>query len=77
MSAFTAKGLEGADIEAADLLAMARLDDDGAPYPSDLRRPQPGLPHPDSDDGRAACRRSAVAADDPARRQRRARGGGS
>lgn len=66
MNAFTA-----ADQEAADLLALARLDDDGAPCPSGLPRSQPGRPGPDNDRGRG----SAAAADAPAGGQRRARRG--
>ena len=42
MSAVTANDLDAADIEAADALALARLDDDGAPCPSDLPGSQPG-----------------------------------
>ena len=63
------------DLEAADLLALARLDDDGAPCPSGLPRSQPGRPGPDNDRGRAARRGSAAAADAPATGQRRARRG--
>jgi hypothetical protein len=72
MNAVTASGLEAAGLEAPDLLALARLDDDGAPRPSGLPRSQPDRPGPDSDRGRAARRGSAVA---PGRGQRRARRG--
>jgi hypothetical protein len=75
MNACAASDLEAADVEAADLPALARLDDDGAPYPSSLPRSQSGRPYPDSNRGRAACRGSAAAADDPAGGQRRARRG--
>jgi hypothetical protein len=73
MNAFAADDLEAAGIEAADLLALARLDDDGAPYPRSLERSEPPGPYPDNDRDRAARRGSA--ADDPARGQRRARHG--
>jgi hypothetical protein len=43
MNAFAADDLEAAGIEAADLLALARLDDDGAPYPRSLERSEPPL----------------------------------
>jgi hypothetical protein len=43
MTTFTAH-----DLDAADLLALARLDDDGAPCPRDRPRPQPARPAPDS-----------------------------
>src|SRR6266436_3877101 len=72
MNAFAADDLEAADVEAADLLALARLDDDGAPC---LSRSQPAGPHQDNDRDRAACRGSAAAADSPAKGQRRARRG--
>jgi hypothetical protein len=62
------------DVEAADLLALARLDDDGAPCPGGLPQSEPGRPYSDTDRSRPACRGSA-AADDPARAQRRARRG--
>jgi hypothetical protein len=42
MNTFTAK-----DLEAADLLALARLDDDGAPCSGGLPRPQLASPVPD------------------------------
>jgi hypothetical protein len=61
MNAFTAN-----DLEAADLLALARLDDDGGPCSSGLPRSQPGRPDPDNDRGRAARRGSVAAADAPA-----------
>ena len=35
------------DLDAADLLALARLDDDGAPCPGGRPRPQPACPAPD------------------------------
>jgi hypothetical protein len=54
-------GLTASDLEAADLLALARLDDDGAPCPSGLPWSQPGRPGPDNDRGRPA-----VADDDAA-----------
>jgi len=73
MNASAADDLEAAEVEAADLLALARLDDDGAPC---LSRSQPTGPYPDNDRDRAACCGSAAAAaDDPARGQRRARRG--
>jgi hypothetical protein len=72
MNAFGADYLEAADVEAADLLALARLDDDGAPC---MSRSQPADRHPDNDRDRAACSGSAAAADDPTRGQRRARRG--
>lgn len=75
MNAFAANDFEVADVEAADLLALARLDDDGAPCPSGLSQSEPGRPYPENDRGAAACRGSAAAADDPARGQRRARRG--
>lgn len=70
MNAFPAS-----DLDAADLLALARLDDDGAPCPSGPPRPRPRRAGPDTDRGRAARRGSAAAADVPARGQRRARRG--
>jgi hypothetical protein len=42
MNTFTAK-----DLEAADLLALARLDDDGAPCSGGPPRPQLARPIPD------------------------------
>lgn len=44
MNAFAADDLETTDVEAADLLALARLDDDGAPC---LPRSQRSGPDPD------------------------------
>src|ERR1039458_3459912 len=46
MNPFTAKVLE-----AADLLALARLDDDGAPSSGGLPRPQRARPVPDTIEG--------------------------
>ena len=40
--------LTGHDLDAADLLALARLDDDGAPCPGVRPRPQPARPAPDT-----------------------------
>ena len=77
MNAFAANNLEAADVEAADLLALARLDDDGAPSVG-LPRSQPGRSDPDdpdNDGSRAARHGSAAAASECARGQRRARGG--
>ena len=56
MNAFTAS-----DLEPADLLALARLDDGGAPCPSGLPRSQPGRPGPDNDRRRAARIRARCA----------------
>ena len=56
MNAFTAN-----DLEAAGLLALARLDDGGAPCPSGLPRSLPGRPGPDNDRGRAARIRARCA----------------
>jgi hypothetical protein len=42
MNAYTVNDLEAAEVAAADLLALARLDDDGAPCPggsADLNPP--------------------------------------
>jgi hypothetical protein len=75
MNAFAADDFEAADVEAADLLAVARLDDDGAPCPCGPPHSEPGRPSPDNDRSAAACHGSAAAADGPARRQRRARRG--
>jgi hypothetical protein len=71
MNALPANDFEAADVEAADLLALARLDDDGAPCPGGLPQSEPGHPYRDTDRSRPACRGSA-AADDPAGGQRRA-----
>jgi hypothetical protein len=73
MNLFAADDFEAADIEDADLLAQARLDDDGAPYPGSLKRSEHPGPYPDNDRDDAAQRGSA--ADDPARGKRRARRG--
>jgi hypothetical protein len=51
MNAVTAGDLDAADVEAADLLALARFEDDGAPFLSSLPRSQPGIPYPDDDRG--------------------------
>jgi hypothetical protein len=75
MNACAANNLEAADVEAADLLALARLDDDGAPWPNSLPQFQPGCADPDNDASRAARHGSAAAARDLARAQRRARRG--
>jgi len=57
MNAFTAK-----DLEAADLLALARLDDDGAPCSGGPPRPQLARPVPDMIEGSStgACGRGAL-----------------
>jgi hypothetical protein len=63
------------DLEAADLLALARLDDDGAPCPSGPPRSQHDRRVSDNDRGHAACRGAAAAAAAPAEGQRRGRHG--
>jgi len=67
MNVFTAR-----DLEAADLLALAQLDDNGAPCLSGPPRSQPDRPDPANDRGHAARRSSAPSADISARGQRRA-----
>jgi hypothetical protein len=76
MNAHAAGDLEAAEVEAADLLALARLDDDGAPCPGVVPRPQPRSTGPDKDRGPGVSRGSAAAADDRARGQPRARRAG-
>jgi hypothetical protein len=66
MNAFAADDLEAADIETADLLALARRDDGGAPSPGSVARSQPAGLNLDNDRDCAACRGSAAAAADPA-----------
>jgi hypothetical protein len=63
-----------AEVEAADRLALVRLDDDGAPCHSQPRSGF-GRLYPHSDRGRAACRGSAAASYDHAGVQQRARRG--
>jgi hypothetical protein len=75
MNARAAGDLDAAAVEAADLLALARLDDDGAPWPGGLPRARPRSTGPDNDRGPGASRGSGAAADDPARGQRRPRRG--
>jgi hypothetical protein len=53
------------DLEAADLLALARLDDDGSPCPSGLPQSQPGRPGPDNDRRRATPHPGPVCAAQP------------
>jgi hypothetical protein len=76
MNAHTAGDLEAAEVEAADLLALARLDDDGAPCPGVVPWAQPCSTGPDNDRDPGVSRGSAAAADDRARGQRRARRAG-
>ncbi len=61
MKAHTAGDLEAAEVEAADLLALARLDDDGAPCPGVVPRAQPGSTGPDNDRSPRASRGPAGA----------------
>jgi hypothetical protein len=74
MNALPANDFEAADVEASDLLALARLDDDGAPCPGGLLQSEPGRPYPDTDRSRPV-RRGSAASDDRAIGQRRARRG--
>jgi hypothetical protein len=55
MNVFTAR-----DLEAADLLALAQLDDNGAPCLSGPPRSQPGRPDPTNDRGHAKGRPSSM-----------------
>jgi hypothetical protein len=67
MNTFTAK-----DFKAADLLALARLDDDGAPCCSGLSRPQPASPVPDMIEGSSTDARGREALRGPGQAEVRA-----
>jgi hypothetical protein len=57
MNAYTVNDLEATEVEAADLLALARLDDDGAPCPggsADLNPPVAAIAPPGSRQVQAA-----------------------
>ena len=66
----TMNALAPHDIEAADVLVLARLDDDGAPCPCGLPRAQPGRPVPDMIATAHEARGTAAPARDQRRPQR-------
>jgi hypothetical protein len=70
MNFHTAADLEAAEIEASDLLALARLDDDGAPPPGVRPRSQPAGQYLDND-RRAAARPDPLLPQVPIRERKR------